>query len=147
MRLWTAIVLGVFSFPVFGQVQVEEPWIRATTPGAKLAAGYMTIRNKSAQPERLVGGASPVAARVETHIHIKDGDVLRMREVKGYDIPGNGVFELKPGGAHLMLVDLKRPLKEGEKVPLVLKFEKSGEVKVDFQVRPLAAPAPSEHKH
>jgi hypothetical protein len=112
-----------------------------------VAAGYMTIRNKSAQPERLVGGSSPVAGKVETHIHIKDGDVVRMREVKGYDIPANGVFELKPGGAHLMLVDLKRPLKEGEKVPLVLKFEKSGEVKVDFEVRPLTAPAPSEHKH
>ena len=147
MRLWAAVVLGVFSFPVFGQVQVEGPWIRATTPGAKVAAGYMTIRNKSAQPERLVGGSSPVAGKVETHIHIKDGDVVRMREVKGYDIPANGVFELKPGGAHLMLVDLKRPLKEGEKVPLVLKFEKSGEVKVDFEVRPLTAPAPSEHKH
>ena len=147
MRLWAAVVLGVFSLPVFGQVQIEEPWIRATTPGAKVAAGYMTIRNKSAQPERLVGGSSPVAARVETHIHIKDGDVVRMREVKGYDIPANGVFELKPGGAHLMLVDVRRPLKEGEKVPLVLKFEKSGEVKVDFQVRPLAAPASSEHKH
>jgi copper(I)-binding protein len=147
MRLWAAVVLGVFSLPVFGQVQIEEPWIRATTPGAKVAAGYMTIRNKSAQPERLVGGSSPVAARVETHIHIKDGDVVRMREVKGYDIPANGVFELKPSGAHLMLVDVRRPLKEGEKVPLVLKFEKSGEVKVDFQVRPLAAPASSEHKH
>ena len=147
MRLWAAVVLGVFSLPVFGQVQIEEPWIRATTPGAKVAAGYMTIRNKSAQPERLVGGSSPVAARVETHIHIKDGDVVRMREVKGYDIPANGVFELKPSGAHLMLVDVKRPLKEGEKVPLLLKFENSGEVKVDFAVRPLAAPAPSEHKH
>ena len=146
MRLWAAVVLGVFSFPVFGQVQVEEPWIRATTPGAKVAAGYMTIRNKSAQPERLVGGSSPVAGKVETHIHIKDGDVVRMREVKGYDIPANGVFELKPGGAHLMLVDLKRPLKEGEKVSLVLKFEKSGEVKVDFEVRPLVS-AHKEHSH
>jgi len=146
MRLWTAVVLGVFSLPVFGQVQIEEPWIRATTPGAKVAAGYMTIRNKSAQPERLVGGSSPVAARVETHIHIKEGDVVRMREVKGYDIPANGVFELKPGGAHLMLVDVKRPLKEGDKVPLVLKFEKSGEVKVDFEVRPLVS-AHKEHSH
>ena len=146
MRLWAAVVLGVFSFPVFGQVQVEEPWIRATTPGAKVAAGYMTIRNKSAQPERLVGGSSPVAGKVETHIHIKDGDVVRMREVKGYDIPANGVFELKPGGAHLMLVDVKRPLKEGEKVSLVLKFEKSGEVKVDFEVRPLVS-AHKEHSH
>ena len=64
---------------------------------------------------------------------------MRMREVKGYDIPAKGSFELKPGGSHLMLVDLKRPLKEGDKVPVVLRFEKSGEVKVDFEVRPLGA--------
>jgi len=147
MRLWTAIGLLAFSLPALGQVEIGEPWIRATPPGAKTAAGYMTIRNKSAQPDRLVGGSTPVAARVETHVNVKDGDIVRMREVKGYEIPAKGAFELKPSGAHLMLVDLKGPLKEGEKVPVVLKFEKSGEVKVDFQVRPLAAPAPSEHKH
>jgi periplasmic copper chaperone A len=146
MRLWVGALL-VVSLPVFGQVEVSDAWIRATAPGQKTAAGYMTLRNKSAQPDRLIGGSSPVAAKVETHVHIKDGEILRMREVKSYDIPAKGAFELKPGGAHLMLVDLKRPLKEGERIPLVLKFEQSGEVKVDFQVRPLAAPAPSEHKH
>ena len=106
----------------------------------------MTIRNKSAQPDRLVGGSSPVAAKVQTHLNIKDGDILRMREVKGYDIPAKGSFELKPSGAHLMLVDLKGPLKGGDKVPVVLKFAKSGEVKVEFEVRPLSGGSP-EHKH
>jgi copper(I)-binding protein len=104
------------------------------------------MRNQSASPERLVGGSSPVARKVETHVHIKDGDILRMREVKGYDIPAKGAFELKPGGAHLMLVDLKGPLKEGEKIPVLLKFERAGEVKVDFDVRPLASAQPG-HKH
>src|SRR5262245_42414909 len=142
------IVIGLLMFAnsAWSQVEVQNPWIRATPPGAKTAAGYMTIRNKSAQPDRLMGGSSPVAAKVETHVHIKDGDIVRMREVKGYDIPANGVVELKPSGAHLMLVDLKRPLKEGEKVPLVLKFEKAGEVKVDFEVRPLVS-AHKEHSH
>jgi hypothetical protein len=128
-------------------VEIAEPWIRATPPGAKVAAGYMTIRNKSAQPERLLGGSSPAAAKVETHVQVKDGDILRMREVKGFEIPANGSFELKPGGAHLMLVDPRKPLKEGEKVPVVLKFEKSGEVKVEFEVRPLAASASGHHQH
>jgi copper(I)-binding protein len=112
-----------------------------------VAAGYMTIRNKSAQPERLVGGSSQAAAKVETHVSMKDGDIMRMREVKGYDIPAKGSFELKPNGSHLMLVDLKRPLKEGDKVPVVLKFENSGEVKVDFEVRPLSAASPGHHQH
>jgi copper(I)-binding protein len=78
---------------------------------------------------------------------MKDGDIIRMREVEGYDIPASGSYELKPNGSHLMLVDLKRPLKEGERIPVVLKFEKSGEVKVDFEVRPLVAPASSLHQH
>ena len=144
-ELCVAMLLAV-SFPVFGQVEIQEPWIRATAPGQKTAAGYMIIRNSSAQPERLVGGSSPAAAKVQTHVSIKDGDIMRMREVKGYDIPAKGTFELKPNGSHLMLVDLKTPLKEGEKVPVVLKFEKSGEVKVDFEVRPLTGGS-SEHKH
>jgi len=141
------LVVSFFvSFPAFGQVEVSDAWIRATAPGQKTAAGYMTLTNKSAQPERLIGGSSDAAAKVQTHVSVKDGDIVRMREVKGYDIPAKGSFELKPNGSHLMLVDIKRPLKEGEKVPVLLKFEKSGEVKVDFEVRPLTGGAP-EHKH
>ena len=132
----------------FSQIHIENAWTRATPPGAKIAAGYMTIRNGSATPERLVGASSP-AARVETHVTLKDGDISRMRPVKGYDIPANGVFELRPGGAHLMLVDLKAPLKEGDRVPLVLRFQRSGEVKVELEVRPLGAMGhmPGMHGH
>jgi copper(I)-binding protein len=145
MRLWVGALL-VVSLPAVGQVEVSDAWMRATAPGQKTAAGYMIIRNKSAQPERLVGGSSEAAAKLETHVSIKDGDIMRMREVKGYDIPAKGSFELKPNGSHLMLVDLKRPLKEGDKVPVVLKFEKSGDVKVDFEVRSLVS-AHKEHSH
>ena len=143
---YIALVLMLFAGCAWSQVEIQDPWIRATAPGQKTAAGYMTIRNASPQPERLVGGSSEAAAKVQTHVSIKDGDIMRMREVKGYDIPAKGTFELKPNGSHLMLVDLKQPLKEGEKVPVVLKFEKAGEVKVDFEVRPLSASA-SGHQH
>jgi copper(I)-binding protein len=68
------------------------------------------------------------------HVHIHDGDVMRMRQVKGYDIPANGSLELKSGGAHLMFVDVKRPFKEGEKIPVTLRFERAGEMKVEFRV-------------
>jgi periplasmic copper chaperone A len=146
VRVAIALLLAV-SFPAFGQVEVEKPWIRATAPGVNIAAGYFTVRNKSASPDRLIGGTSPVAARVETHVHIKDGEIMRMREVKGYDIPARGSLELKPGGAHLMLVDLKQPLKEGDTVPVTLKFERAGEIKVDFHVGRLAAPPAPHHKH
>jgi copper(I)-binding protein len=106
----------------------------------------MVIHNKSAAPDRLVGGSTPAAARVETHVHIKDGDILRMREVTGYDVPANGTLELKPGGAHLMFVELKQPLKEGDSVPVTLRFERAGEIKASFTVGRLAAP-PVQHKH
>jgi copper(I)-binding protein len=145
VRFAIAMLLAL-SFPAFGQVEVEKPWLRATAPGVKIAAGYLTVRNKSASPERLFGGATSAAARVETHVHIKDGEIMRMREVNGYDIPPRGSLELKPGGAHLMLVDLKQPLIEGDTVPVTLKFERAGEVKIDFHVGRLAAP-PSHHKH
>jgi hypothetical protein len=120
-------------------VEIEKPWTRATAPGAKVAAGYVIIRSKSASPERLLSVVSPAAARVETHVHVEDGDIMRMREVKGYDVPANGSLELKPGGAHLMFIDVKRPFKEGEKVPAMLRFQRAGEVKVEFHVGRLGA--------
>jgi len=124
--------------------KVEDPWTRATPPGAKVGAGYMKITGSGAA-DRLVGASSPAAAKVELHVTEKKGDVMRMREVKAYDIPAKGSFELAPGGAHLMLVDLKAPFKEGAKVPLTLRFEKAGEVKVELQVRALGASGHGSH--
>ena len=129
------------STAAFAQVEVQDPWSRATPPGAKIAAGYMVIKNNGNQPDRLVGASSPLAARVETHVTKREGDVMKMREVKGYDVPAHGSFELKPAGAHLMLVDIKRPFKDGDKVPLVLRFEKAGEVKLELPVRATAPAA------
>jgi copper(I)-binding protein len=139
------ILLLLLAIPVQGfsegkSVAIENPWSRATPPGANIAAGYMTIENKSASADRLVGASSPLAAKVETHVTMRDGDIMKMREVKGYEVPAKGRFELKPGGAHLMLVGIKHPFKDGDKVPLVLRFEKAGEVKVEMPVRS-AAPA------
>ena len=125
-------------------VKVEGPWARATPPGTKIGAAYMKITS-GGTADRLVGASSPAAAKVELHVTEKKGDVMRMREVKAYDIPAKGGFELAPGGAHLMLVDLKAPLKEGAKVPMTLRFEKAGEVKVELQVRALGASGHGSH--
>jgi copper(I)-binding protein len=131
---YALLSLALLATPAFAQIEIDNAWTRATPPGAKTAAGYMTIRNQSSSPDRLIGAASPLAARVEMHVHLHDGDVMRMRQVKGYDIPANGSLELKPGGAHLMFVDVKRPFKEGEKIPVTLRFERAGEMKVEFRV-------------
>ena len=126
--------LFLFSTAAFAQVQIEKPWARATPPGATVGGGYLTVRNAGAA-DKLVAASSPVAAKVELHTHINDNGVMKMREVPGgYDIPAKGSFELKPGGAHLMFVDIKRPFKEGDQVTVKLKFEKAGEVSARFHV-------------
>ena len=130
------LLLALAATPAAAQIAVEDAWIRATPPGAKTAAGYLVIRADAA--DRLVSVSSPSAERVTTHVTVHEGDVARMREVKGYDVPAGGTLELKPGGAHLMFVNIKAPLKEGMSVPATLKFQRLGEVKVEFQVRPLA---------
>ena len=145
--LCAGLVLGAAGAQA--QVRVEKGWTRASVPGAKVAGGYMTIRNAGAAPDRLVSASSPAAAKVELHVHLNENGVMRMREVpEGYAIPAKGTFELKPGGAHLMFMDLKAPLKEGGKVPVTLKFEKAGEVKAEFDVGGMgASSAPAAHKH
>jgi len=134
MRFVFVFLSLVVSFSAQAQIQIEKPWARATAPGAKVAGGYMVIRNAGSAVDRLVSVSSPAAAKVELHVHLNDNGVMRMREVPGYDVPAKGAFELKPGGAHLMFMDIKRPFKEGEKLPVTLKFEKAGEVSAEFQV-------------
>ncbi len=139
----TALFLFFFSFAVAAQaqMQVEKPWARATAPGATIAGGYMVIRNAGTAADRLVAVSSPAAAKVEMHVTSEDHGIMKMREVPGYDVPAKGMFELKPSGAHLMFMNIKRPFKEGDKVPVTLKFEKAGEVKTEFQVGGLGASA------
>jgi copper(I)-binding protein len=142
------LVLLCLPFAALAQsakdIEIDNAWSRATAPGAKIAAGYMVVRNKAAKPDRLVGASSPAAAKVELHVTQKDGDVLRMREVKGYDVPAKGSFELKPGAAHMMLVEIKRPFKEGDKIPVTLRFERAGELKAELQVSK-GAPSTGHH--
>ena len=138
-------LLTLVSLPVAAQVAIERPWARATAPGARVAGGYMVIRNQGTVADRLLSASSPAAAKVELHVHINDNGVMKMREVPAYDVPARGAFELRPGGAHLMFVEVKRPFKEGEKVPVKLKFEKAGEVSAEFHVGRLGDTAPPVH--
>ena len=142
MRCWL-IAFALAALPAWAQVSVDKPWSRATPPGAKVGAGFMRLRNAGAA-DRVIGASSPVAGRVEMHVTVRDGDVMKMREVTSFEVPAGGSFELKPGGAHLMLVDLKRPLKKGEKVPLTLKLEKCGELKAELTVEELGARQPAQ---
>jgi copper(I)-binding protein len=125
-----------------GDIQVRHPWSRATAPGAKVAVGYLELRNNGRQPDRLVSASTPVAQRVEMHVTERDGEVMKMRQVKDIALPARERYELRPGGAHLMLVDIVRPLKKGERFPVTLRFEKAGELEVQFEVQDLGSRAP-----
>jgi copper(I)-binding protein len=118
-----------------GDIQVRHAWSRATPPGAKVAAGYMEIRNNGRQPDKLVSASTTVARRVEMHVTERDGEIMRMREVKSFEIPARERYELRPGGSHLMLVDIARPLKKGEKLAMRLVFERAGELEVELEVQ------------
>jgi len=128
-----------------GAIQIEKPFARATAPGAAVGGGYATISNNGSSADRLLSASSPVSARMELHEMAMVDNVMRMREIKGLDVPAKGKVELKPGGYHLMFMELKQPLKQGDKVPVTLKFEKAGEVKVELAVEGMAAGAHKGH--
>lgn len=127
-----------------GDLVITQAWTRATPNGAKIGGGYLTIENKGSAPDRLVGGSTDAAAKLEVHeMGMKDG-VMTMRPLdNGLTIDPGKTVKLAPGGYHLMMFDLKNPLKQGETVPITLKFEKAGEVKVTLSVEGIGAQAPA----
>jgi periplasmic copper chaperone A len=137
-----------------GSIVVEKPFSRATPPSAKVGAGYMTITNKGNAADRLVSASSPAAGRVEIHEMTVENGVAKMRGISGGLAIGTGkTVLLSPGGYHLMMMDLKKPFKTGDKVPVTLNFEKAGKVNVTLDVGSPGAMAPngmsmpSEQKH
>jgi len=131
-----------------GDLTIDHPWARASV--AANGAAYMMISTSGNTPDQLVEATSPVAGKVELHTHIVEGDVMRMRPVKAIEVNIGEPTVLKPGGLHVMLIGLKAPLKEGEKFPLTLTFDKAGTVTVDVTVQATGAGLPEhmgEHQH
>lgn len=150
-RLAIAVVAMFASVLAHAQVTVSEPWIRATVGGQKVAGGYMQI--KSSRDTALVGARSPAAANVEVHEMAIVDNVMKMRALQKLDVPAGRTVELKPGGYHIMLIDIKEPMKVGAKVPLQLIFEdkdkKRETIDITAEVRPLSgvSAGKGEHKH
>jgi uncharacterized protein YcnI/copper(I)-binding protein len=123
-----------------GSIVVEAPWSRATPGGAKVAGGYMKITNTGKEPDRLVGGSLPVAARMETHEMTTENGVMKMRHLPaGLEIKPGETVELKPGGYHLMFMDLRQGLKDGQTIKGTLNFEKAGPLEVEYRVGAIGA--------
>ena len=130
-----------------GTVMVMDPWARATPGRAANGAAYFTVVNRGAAPDRLVGADSPAADRVELHTHIHDGGVMRMRKVEAVDLGPGGSVTFRPGGYHVMLMGLKRSLRQGETFPLNLRLEKSAAVTVTVKVMGIGAMGPEGGAH
>ncbi len=124
-----------------GAIKIENAYTRATAPGQQVAGGFMKIENKGAA-DQLISASSPVAGEMQLHEMAMEGNVMKMRQVKDIAVPANGAVELKPGGLHIMFMNIKAPLTAGETVPVKLKFAKAGEVEVKF---PVNTPAPMKH--
>jgi periplasmic copper chaperone A len=129
------------------QPSIEGAWVRASVPGQLATGAFMRITAKV--PTQLVAASTPVAGSAEVHDMKMEGDVMRMRPTGTLDLPVGKAFELTPGGYHLMLQDLKGPLKVGSTVPITLIFRsaKGVETRMNLSV-PVALGAPSmDHKH
>ncbi len=126
-----------------GDLVISQAWGRATPNGAKIGGGYLTIENRGGAPDKLIGVSGDIAGKIEVHEMAMNDGVMKMRPLdKGLAIEPGKTVKLAPGGYHLMMMDLKNPLKQGDRVPVTLEFEKAGKVQVTLDVQAVGAPGP-----
>lgn len=142
----TVLAVPVHAAGMADRIQVGDPHVRLAPPGARATGAFMALKNDGAEPAHLVSAASDAARVVELHDHINDGGVMRMRQIKEIIVPAKGETLLKPGSYHVMLIDMKAPLKEGDHVVITLEFSDGSRKEVHATVRkPMAGGAPMRH--
>ncbi|MDD2884182.1 MAG: copper chaperone PCu(A)C [Dechloromonas sp.] len=131
------------------QVSVDQPYVRLAPPNAPATGAFMRLRNSSEQDVKLLKASNPASRVTELHTHLNDNGVMKMRPVANIEIKAKGEAVLQPGGLHVMLIDLKTPLKEGDIVPVTLSFDDGSEKTVDAPVmRSMAGGMPKmQHGH
>lgn len=153
IRLTAAVLALGAALSAQAQVKVENAWVRATVPSQKATGAFMQLTAPADM--RLIGASSSKVPIVEVHEMAMENDVMKMRQISAVALPAGRTVELRPGGYHLMLLNLKNQVKAGETVPLTLTFEVAGgkreTIDIDAMVRPLntsAAPlSPGNLKH
>jgi copper(I)-binding protein len=134
MKISLLVTLLCLALPAVAQVTVGDPWVRATVPAQKATGAFMQIT--AATDARLVEAKSPVAGMVQVHEMSMDGGVMKMRELdKGLALPAGKTVDLKPGGYHVMLMELKQQMKEGDSMPLTLVFESADKKRTSIEVK------------
>jgi len=131
------LAIAVFALPAVAQppVTVEDAWVRAAPPTATVTEGYLTLRNSTSGPLRVVHAESPQFERVEIHASMLHDGVAHMAPVAGVTVPARGSVALAPGGLHLMLIEPTLSLAEGGKMILTLDFEDGWSIEFDATVR------------
>ncbi|HMO49088.1 MAG TPA: copper chaperone PCu(A)C [Rubrivivax sp.] len=149
MKRTITLLAALLAFGAQAQTTVRDAWVRGTVANQKATGMFAQLT--SAGGGKLVSASSPVAGIVEIHEMTMDGSVMKMRAVPALDLPAGKTVELKPGGYHVMLMDLKQELKAGDTVPLTLVVEgadgKRETVELKAAVRPLGDSPPSHSKH
>lgn len=144
-----ALLFAAIALPSYAQVTVKDPWVRATVAQQKSTGAFMQITSN--HDARLLEAKSPVAGVVEVHEMSMDNGVMKMRAIKGLDLPAGKSVELKPGGFHIMMMDLKQQIKEGDIVPVTLvvegKDKKRTSLEVKVPAKPLAGMGKMDHGH
>jgi copper(I)-binding protein len=131
-----------------GSLAISGPWSRATPKGAQTGVGYMTIKNSGTTSDRLIGGSVDVADDFELHVMTIENGIARMRELSEIEIKPGQAIEFKPGGSHVMFVNLKNPLSKGEHINGTLVFERVGKVQIEYSVEGIGAQrGPQDMEH
>jgi copper(I)-binding protein len=139
-----ALVLSSAGAMAQTKVEIAEPWARATIGQSRNTAAYMKMINRGTEPDRLVRASTPAAAKAELHTTLREGTVMRMRELKSVELKPGEAVAFAPGGMHVMLIDVE-PLRAGGTITLTLEFEKAGKQEVTVPVR--QGPAQGGHQH
>lgn len=143
MRWWLLLGALLSTLAQAGGLQVRDGYIRELPPGQVNSAAYFTLLNDSAAAVALVAATSDVADRVEIHAHRMSGSAMRMEQLHRVEVAARGQLQFKPGGLHLMLIDLKRPLRAGDTVTVILLDERGGSHRIKLPVVDARAAATS----
>lgn len=146
-RTTALIALVSVSATLQAAVAVRDGYVRAPIPGQNMAAAFMVISNDGDKPMQLVAVKSDVAAQLELHGHTHDNGIMRMRRVDSVAVPARGEVALAPGGLHLMLIDVRKPLVEKQQVAFTLVFGDGTEVKAQVPVVSVMNEKPADHSH
>jgi copper(I)-binding protein len=145
LALIAGLVIASPALAQQGQLEINNAWARATPGKAENGAAYLTIQSPTA--DRVVSASTPVAKKAELHTMSMQGNVMQMRPLSALDVPAGQPVTLKPGGEHIMLLGLTKPLREGQTFPLTLDFEKAGPRTVTVAVEKPAASGPAAMTH